>query len=67
MSDKEEFVGTAIASEGLWQRLNLICMYLPLFIVAVKGINKRHLNGVGRCPKSIVKGVILWYNILHKN
>ena len=40
MSDKEEFVGTAIASEGLWQRLNLICMYLPLFIVAIKGIMK---------------------------
>ena len=40
MSDKEEFAGTAIASEGLWQRLNLICMYLPLFIVAVNGIMK---------------------------
>ena len=34
MSDKEEFAGSAIASEGLWQRLNLISMYLPLFIVA---------------------------------
>lgn len=40
MSDKEEFAGSAIASEGLWQRLNLICMYLPLFIIAVKGIMK---------------------------
>ena len=40
MSDKEEFAGTAIASEGLWQRINLICMYLPLFIVAVNGIMK---------------------------
>ena len=34
MSDKEEFAGSAVASEGLWQRLNLISMYLPLFIVA---------------------------------
>ena len=34
MSDKEEFAGSAIASEGLWQRLNLISIYLPLFIVA---------------------------------
>ncbi len=40
MSDKEEFAGSAVASEGLWQRLNLICMYLPLFIIAVKGIMK---------------------------
>ena len=40
MSDKEEFSNTAIANEGLWQRLNLIFMYMPLFIVAVKGIIK---------------------------
>jgi hypothetical protein len=40
MSDKEEFANTAIANEGLWQRLNLIFMYMPLFIVAVKGIIK---------------------------
>ena len=40
MSDKEEFAGSAIASEGLWQRLNLICMYLPLYIIAVRSIMK---------------------------
>ena len=36
MSDKPEFAETAIANEGLWQRLNLLFMYLPLGIVAVK-------------------------------
>lgn len=38
MSDKEEFSKTVIASEGLWQRLNLVFMYMPLVIVAVKQI-----------------------------
>lgn len=38
MSDKEEFANTAIANEGLWQRLNLIFMYLPVFIVAFNGL-----------------------------
>ena len=38
MSDKEEFSKTFIANEGLWQRLNLVFMYLPLGIVAVKSI-----------------------------
>jgi hypothetical protein len=38
MSDKEEFSKTFIANEGLWQRLNLVFMYLPLGIVAVKRI-----------------------------
>ena len=37
MSDKEEFANTAIANEGLWQRLNLIFMYLPVFIIAFNG------------------------------
>ncbi len=38
MSDKEELTGTVIANEGLWQRLNLLFMYMPLGIVAVKNI-----------------------------
>jgi len=38
MSDKEEFSRTFIANEGLWQRLNLIFMYMPLAITAVKRI-----------------------------
>lgn len=38
MSDKPEFASTFIASEGLWQRLNLLFMYLPLGIAAVNGI-----------------------------
>ncbi|MCR4625680.1 MAG: DUF998 domain-containing protein [Lachnospiraceae bacterium] len=40
MSDKEEFANTVIANEGLWQRLNLIFMYLPVFIVAFNGLFK---------------------------
>ena len=40
MSDKEEFANTAIANEGLWQRLNLIFMYLPVFIIAFNGLFK---------------------------
>ncbi|MBR1906534.1 MAG: DUF998 domain-containing protein [Clostridiales bacterium] len=39
MSDKEEFSKTFIANEGLWQRLNLLFMYLPLGIIAVKNIS----------------------------
>ena len=35
ISDKPEFSGTLISSEGLWQRLNLIFMYLPLLIAAI--------------------------------
>ena len=38
MSDKEKFADTIISSEGLWQRLNLIFMYLPLAIISVKNI-----------------------------
>ncbi|MBR6959920.1 MAG: DUF998 domain-containing protein, partial [Clostridiales bacterium] len=38
MSDKEEFAGTAVNNEGLWQRLNLVFMYLPLAVVALKQI-----------------------------
>ena len=35
MSDKEAFAGTVISYEGLWQRLNLLFMYLPLALVAL--------------------------------
>lgn len=38
MSDKEEFANTPVANEGLWQRLNLVSMYMPLAVVAVKKI-----------------------------
>ena len=38
MSDKENFATTFIANEGLWQRLNLIFMYLPLCMVCVQRI-----------------------------
>ena len=36
MSDKSEFSGTIIENEGLWQRLNLIFMYLPFVLVSIK-------------------------------
>lgn len=36
MSDKAEFQGTVIALEGLWQRLSLLCMYLPVVALCVK-------------------------------
>ena len=38
MSDKERFKGTVIANEGLWQRLNLVFMYIPLAAVAIRNI-----------------------------
>ena len=38
MADKAEFQGTVIAKEGLWQRLNLLFTYLPLFYVAITKI-----------------------------
>lgn len=38
MSDKEKFADTIISSEGLWQRFNLIFMYLPLAIVSIQNI-----------------------------
>ena len=40
MSDKPEFKNTIIDNEGLWQRLNLVFMYLPLAITAVIRIGK---------------------------
>ena len=38
MSDKPEFKNTLINNEGLWQRLNLVFMYLPLAAIAVNNI-----------------------------
>ncbi len=38
MADKPEFKGTFIDNEGLWQRLNLAFMYLPLAVMAVSKI-----------------------------
>ena len=35
MSDKQEFKNTIVDNEGLWQRLNLTFMYLPMAITAV--------------------------------
>ena len=40
MSDKPEFKNTFVNNEGLWQRLNLLCMYLPLAITACKRIKE---------------------------
>ena len=38
MSDKKEFANTVISNGGLWQRLNLFFMYLPLAIVSIQNI-----------------------------
>ena len=38
MSDKPEFANTIISYEGLWQRLNLLFMYVPLGVMAIKRI-----------------------------
>lgn len=38
MSDKPEFSNTIIAKEGLWQRLNILFMYLPVGVVSVRNI-----------------------------
>lgn len=38
MSDKPEFANTLINNEGLWERLNLIFMYLPLLVVSIRQI-----------------------------
>ena len=40
MSDKQEFKNTVIDNEGLWQRLNLVFMYLPMAITAVIKIGR---------------------------
>ena len=41
MSDKPEFAGTVIENEGLWQRLNLVFMYLPFVLVSIKQIHEK--------------------------
>lgn len=33
MADKPIYQGTAVAWEGLWQRLSLLCMYLPIALL----------------------------------
>lgn len=38
MADKPELQSTIVANEGLWQRLNLLFMYLPLGYIAIKNI-----------------------------
>ncbi len=35
MADKPAFQGSVIALEGLWQRLSLLCMYLPLIALCI--------------------------------
>ncbi len=40
MSDKPAFANTIISYEGLWQRLNLLFMYAPLGVIAVRNILK---------------------------
>lgn len=42
MADKPQFQSTIIAKEGLWQRLNLLFMYLPLAFIAVTNIGGNH-------------------------
>lgn len=41
MSDKPEFSHTWVAKEGLWQRLNLLCMYMPLGYISFSNITNR--------------------------
>lgn len=38
ISDKPEFSKTIVAKEGLWQRLNILFMYLPLVFISVRNI-----------------------------
>ena len=42
MSDKPEFGNSIIGNEGLWQRLNLAFMYLPLAVVSIENIVKNN-------------------------
>ncbi len=41
MSDKQEFKDTVIQNEGLWQRLNLAFMYMPLIVVSIKMLTEK--------------------------
>ncbi len=38
MADKPELQRTVVAKEGLWQRMNLLFMYLPLGYIAARNI-----------------------------
>ncbi len=38
MGDKEQFRGTVLSYEGLWERLALFCMYVPFYYISVKTI-----------------------------
>lgn len=38
MSDKPEFQSTVIVYEGLWQRLTLLFMYVPLAYIAIRNL-----------------------------
>lgn len=40
MSDKPRFANTIVAYEGIWQRLSLLFMYLPLIFMAIMKLNK---------------------------
>lgn len=35
MADKPIYKGTVVAWEGLWQRLSLLCMYLPIMALCI--------------------------------
>lgn len=36
--DKEQFQNTMLRYEGLWERLTLLCMYIPLAYKAVNNL-----------------------------
>ena len=38
ISDKPKFSNTIIAKEGLWQRLNILFMYLPAVVISLRNI-----------------------------
>ncbi|MCR4925994.1 MAG: DUF998 domain-containing protein [Clostridiales bacterium] len=38
MADKPDFKNTIIAKEGLWQRFNLLFMYLPLAVISFRNL-----------------------------
>ena len=38
MGDKEQFQNTVLKYEGLWERLSLLCMYIPLTYKAVHNL-----------------------------
>lgn len=38
MGDKERFAETLLSNEGLWQRLSMLCMYIPVVMIAYYNI-----------------------------